>query len=58
MNTITEIKTTLKKINSRLNYTEEWISQLEDRVVEITEKRKESKREGAQFKRPLGQQVC
>ena len=34
-NTITEIKSTLEGINSILNDAEEWISKLEDRVVEI-----------------------
>ena len=33
--TITELKNTLEGINSRLNNREEWISKLEDRVVEI-----------------------
>ena len=35
-NTITEMKNTLEGINSRINEAEEWISELEDRVVEIT----------------------
>ena len=35
-NTITEIKITLEVINSRINEAEEWIRELEDRVVEIT----------------------
>ena len=35
-NTITEMKNTLEGIN-RLCDTEEWISELEDRVVEITD---------------------
>ena len=35
-NTITEMKNTLEVINHTLNNTEEWISDLEDRVVEIT----------------------
>ena len=36
--TITEVKNTLEEINSRLNNDlEEWISALEDRVVEIME---------------------
>ena len=35
-NTITEMKNTLEGINSRPNDTEEWISDLEDKVVEIT----------------------
>ena len=34
--TITEIKNTLEGINSRISETEEGISQLEDKVVEIT----------------------
>ena len=34
-NTKTEIKNTLEGINSRFNDTEEWISELEDRAVEI-----------------------
>ena len=36
-NTIIEIKNTLERINSRLDDTEEWMSKLADRVVEITE---------------------
>ena len=35
-NTITEVKNILEGIKSRLNDTEELISMLEDRVVEIT----------------------
>ena len=35
-NTITEMKNTLEGINSRINEPEEWISELEDRVVETT----------------------
>ena len=31
------MKNTLEGINSRMDDTEEWISKLEDRVVEITE---------------------
>ena len=34
--TITEIKNTLEGINSRLSEEEEWISELEDKIVEIT----------------------
>ena len=34
-NTITEIKNTLEKINSRISEAE-WISELEDKMVEIT----------------------
>ena len=36
-NTITEVKNNLEGIKSRLNDTEELISMLEDRVVEITD---------------------
>ena len=42
-NTITEIKNTLERINSRLGYIEELISKLEDRVVEITEDEQQQK---------------
>ena len=35
-NAITEIKNTLEGINSRVTEAEEWISELEDRMVEIT----------------------
>lgn len=35
--TLTEMKNTLKGINSRLDNKEEEINELEDRVVEITE---------------------
>ena len=35
-NTITEIKNTLEGINSRIYETEEWISELEDKMLVIT----------------------
>ena len=35
-NAITEIKNTLEGLNSRISETEEWISELEDKMVEIT----------------------
>ena len=35
-NTITEIKNTLEGTKSRITEAEEWISKLEDRMVEIT----------------------
>ena len=35
-NTITEMKNTLEGINSRITEGEEWISDQEDRMVEIT----------------------
>ena len=31
-----EIKNTLEGINSRINQAEEWISELKDRMVEVT----------------------
>ena len=35
-NTINEIKNSLEGINSRITEAEEWISDLEDKIVEIT----------------------
>ena len=35
-NTVTEMKNTLEGINSSINEVEEWISELQDRMVEIT----------------------
>ena len=35
-NTITEIENTLEGINGRISEAEEWISELEDKMVEIT----------------------
>ena len=35
-NTITEVENTLEGINSRITEAEEWISELEDRMVKIT----------------------
>ena len=35
-NAITEMKTTLEGINSRITEAEEWISDLDDRMVEFT----------------------
>ena len=53
------MKNTLEGINSRINKAEERISELEDRVVEITavEQNKEKKNETkwGQSQRPLGQ---
>ena len=34
-NTINEIKTSLEGLNSRITEAEEWISDLEDKIVEI-----------------------
>ena len=36
-NTITEIKNSLEAINCRMQEAEEWISKVEDRLVEITD---------------------
>ena len=35
-NTMTEIKNTLERINSRISEAEEWISELEGKMMEIT----------------------
>ena len=35
-NTINEIKNSLEEINGRITEAEEWISDLEDKIVEIT----------------------
>ena len=44
-NTINEIKNSLEGINSRITEAEEWISDLEDKIVEITTaKQNEEKR--------------
>ena len=49
-NTVTEMKTTLEGINSRITEAEEWIRDLEDRMVEFTateqNKEKRMKRNG------------
>ena len=42
-NTITKTKNTLEGINDRENDTEKWISELEDRVVEISDTEQEKK---------------
>ena len=38
-NTISEIKNTLEGINSRITQAEEWISELENKMVEITDRK-------------------
>ena len=43
-NIITEIKNTLEGINSKINDKEEWISEWEDRLAEITDAEKKIKR--------------
>ena len=46
INTITEMKNTLEGINSRITEAEEWISDLEERMVEIavSEQRKKNEK--------------
>ena len=44
-NTITEMKNTLEGINSRITEAEEGISDLEEKIVEITMKSKIKKKE-------------
>lgn len=44
-NTIAEMKNILEGINSRLANTEEWINNLEDRIVGITQLESKTKRE-------------
>ena len=43
--TITEIYNALEDINHRWNEMDEWISELEDRVVEITETANNNKKD-------------
>ena len=47
-NTITEVKNTLEGINSRITEAEEWISELEDGMVQITA---EEQNKGKRMKR-------
>jgi len=58
-NTITKMKNTLERINSRITEAETQKSELEDKMVEITaiEQNKEwrSKKKWEQSQRPLGQ---
>ena len=53
------MKNILEGISTRITETEEWISELEDRMVEITaaeqNKEKRMKRNADSLKRPLGQ---
>ena len=44
-NAITEIRNTLEGTNSRVTEAEEWISELEDRVVEINEAEQRKRKE-------------
>ena len=56
-NTKNEIKNSLEGINSRITEAEEWISDLEDKIVEITttEQNKEKRMKKGQYQRPLEQ---
>ena len=57
MNTINEIKNSLEGINSRITEAEEWISDLEDKIVQITitEQNKEKRMKRIEDSlRPLG----
>ena len=56
-NIINEIKNSLEGINSRITEAEEWISDLEDKIVEIatTEQSKENEKNWGHSQRPLGQ---
>ena len=47
-NTITEIKNTVERFNSRITEAEQWISEVEDRMVEITA---EDQNKGKRMKR-------
>ena len=44
------MKNTLEGINSRITEAEEWISDLEDRMVEITAAEQEEKKEWQEMK--------
>ena len=49
-NTISEVKNVLEGLNSRLTEAEEQISELEDRMVEITAKKENEEKEEAEKK--------
>ena len=53
--TITEIKNIPEGSNSRIDDTEEWISEQEDRAVAITQTDQKKRKIRGQFKRPLRQ---
>ena len=54
-NRITEMKNTLEGINSRITKAEEQVSELEDRIVEITVAGQRIKKKKRQSERLLGQ---
>ena len=57
-NSFEETKAELKAMNSRMNNTEEQISDLEDRIMEITQSGEQTetqmKTERKQYRRPMG----
>ena len=44
-NSIAEINTDVKAMNSRLTKAEEWISDMEDRIMEITQSEQQTERQ-------------
>ena len=57
-NSFAETQTELKALKSRMNNAEEWISDLEDRIMEITQSGQQTenqmKKTWKQYKRPMG----
>ena len=56
-NTINELKNSLEGINSRITEAEEWISDQEDKIVEITaaeQNKEKNEKNWGQSQRPLG----
>ena len=56
--TINEIKNSLEGINSKITEAEEWISELEDKIVEITTAEQNEEKRMKRIEdslRPLGQ---
>ena len=51
--TISEIKNTLEGINSRIMEAEEWTSEVEDRVLEITAMEKNKEKEWKELRKVL-----
>ena len=49
------MKNTLEGINNRITEAEEWVSDLEDRMVEFTAVEQNTEKKSRQPKRPLGQ---
>ena len=57
-NSFAKMKAELKAMNSRINNAEEWISDLEDRIMEITLSEQQTENQmnflKKQYKRPMG----